>query len=75
MHVDEEEEKPPDAEPDITLEDTKTQLKRSGPKYTEEHSQRVFEERLTGKHIREYLIAKLQESTKQIATLLKHKEE
>ena len=69
------EEKPPDAEPDITLEDTKTQLKRSGPKYAEEHSQRVFEERLTGKHTREDLTAKLNESTKQIATLLKHNEE
>ena len=64
MQVGEEEETPLDAEPDITLEDTTTQLKRIGPKYAEEHSQRVYEERLTGKHTREDLTAKLAESTK-----------
>ena len=68
MQVDEEEEKPSEAEPDITLENTKTQLKREGPIYAEEHSKRVFEERLAGKHKVEDLTAKLQ-------TLLKHKDE
>ena len=40
MQVDEEEEKAPDREATITLEDTKIALKRGGPKYAEEHSQR-----------------------------------
>ena len=64
MHVDEEEEKPPSTEPEITLEETKDQLKRCGPKYADEHAKRVFEDKITGKHTIEDLKANLAEATR-----------
>ena len=50
MQVDEEEEKPPSTELEITLEETKDELNRCGPKYADEHAKIVFENKITGKH-------------------------
>ena len=47
MQVDDEEEKPPDTEPDITLEETKTLLKRCGAKYADDNADRAYEDRIT----------------------------
>ena len=71
MHVDDEEEKPPEADSEITREETKTLLKRCGGKYSDDNADRVYEDRLAGKHIQEDLTAKLAESNKQIQLLLK----
>ena len=75
MQVDDEEEKPPDTESEITREGTKTLLKRCGATYSDDNADRVYEDRITRKHIEEDLIAKLAESNKQIQLVLKINEE
>ena len=60
MEVDgaEEEEKAPDTDTNITLEETETALKRGGLKYAADNARRVFEERVANQQKFENLIAK-----------------